>query len=69
MAQALEAARKRLRGERASLDRKLQKGLWEAVNKRVDEVLLCDVLKLSPAVTQELYSAAQFLRARRVGRE
>ena len=68
-AQALEAAWKQLRCERASLDRKLRKGLWEAVNKRVDEVLLRDVLKLSPAATQKLFHAAQFLRERRVGRE
>jgi adenine-specific DNA-methyltransferase len=68
-AQALEAAWKRLRGERASLDRKLHKGHWEAVNKRVDEILLRDVLKLSSAATQEFYEAARFLRERRVGRE
>ena len=51
--QALEAAWERLRGERANIDRKLHKGLWGAVNKRVDEVLLRDVLELSPAATQE----------------
>jgi adenine-specific DNA-methyltransferase len=68
-ARALEAVWKRLRGERASLDRKLHKGLWEAVNKRVDEILLRDVLKLSSAAAQEFYEAARFLRERRVGRE
>jgi adenine-specific DNA-methyltransferase len=68
-ARALEAVWKRLRGERASLDRKLHKGLWEAVHKRVDEILLRDVLKLSSAATQEFYEAARFLRERRVGRE
>lgn len=67
--QALKAAWELLRGERANLDRRLHKGQWEAVNKRVDEVLLHDVLKLSPAATQGLSEAAQFLRERRVGRE
>lgn len=67
--QALKEAWERLRGERANLDRKLHKGLWEVVNKRVDEVLLRDILKLDTAAAQELYEAAQFLRERRVGRE
>ena len=66
---ALEEAWKRIRGERASLDRKLCKGLWEAVNERVDEVLLRDVLKLTPATTQIINEAARSLRERRVGRE
>jgi hypothetical protein len=68
-AQALKATWERLRGERASLGRKLHKGKWQAVNKRVDEILLRDVLKLSSAATQELYEATRFLRERRVRRE
>lgn len=67
--QGLEDAWERIRGERASLDNKLRIGHWEAVNERVDEVLLRDVLKLTPATTQVINQAARFLRERRVGRE
>jgi adenine-specific DNA-methyltransferase len=65
----LEAAFRRITAERHSLDRQLRNGIWTAVVKRVDEVLLRDVLKLSADETRELHEAARSLRERRLGRE
>jgi adenine-specific DNA-methyltransferase len=66
---ALTAAWHRLRNERSALDRQLRNGHWTAVAKRVDEVLLRDVLKLPPGAARELHEAARSLRERRIGRE
>ena len=64
----LEAAWRRIRGERVSLDRQLRKGMWTAVVKRVDEVLLRDTLQLSADEARDLHEAARSLRERRLGR-
>lgn len=66
---ALATAWDRLRGEKTSLDRQLRNGMWTAVAKRVDELLLRDVLGLSSSEAQELHEAARSLRERRIGRE
>lgn len=66
---SLQAAWERLSSERNSLDRQLCKGMWTAVAKRVDEVLLREVLGLSSHDAQELHEAARSLRERRIGRE
>ena len=66
---ALEAAWKHLYKERSKLDRQLRNGLWTTVAKRVEEVLLRDVLKLTPGDAQGLHEAARSLRERRLGRE
>lgn len=65
----LDAAWRTLKHERASLDRQLRNGMWTAVVKRVDEVLLRDVLALSAEEARELHEAARSLRERRLGRE
>lgn len=65
----LEAAVRRIRTERASLDRQLRNGMWTAVVKRIDEVLLRDALQLSADDARELHEAARSLRERRLGRE
>jgi adenine-specific DNA-methyltransferase len=66
---ALEAAWTRIKGDRGSLDRQLRNGMWTAVVKRVDEVLLRDVLALSAGDAKELHDAARSLRERRLGRD
>jgi adenine-specific DNA-methyltransferase len=65
---ALESAWERLKPERPALDRRLRNGTWTAVVKRVDEVLLRDVLDLSASDARELHEAARSLRERRLGR-
>ena len=67
--QVLEDAWKLIQDERAGLDRKLRNGHGAAVNERVDEILLHDVLKLPPGTTQVINEAARSLRERRLGRE
>ncbi len=64
----LERAWERLKPERAALDRQLRNGMWTTVVKRVDEVLLHDVLELSAEEARELHEAARSLRERRMGR-
>ncbi len=64
----LTAAWERLRPEREHLDRLLRDGLWTNVAKRVDAVLLRDVMGLSDAEAVELHEAAASLRERRLGR-
>lgn len=64
----LERAWERLKPERAALDRQLRNGTWTTVVKRVDEVLLRDVLDLSAEEAKELHEAARSLRERRLGR-
>jgi hypothetical protein len=66
---ALKAAWQELRPERASLDRQLRNGVWTAVAKRVDEVLLRGVLGLTADEARQLHEAARSLRERRLGRE
>jgi hypothetical protein len=65
----LDAVWRRLQPERTALDRQLRRGFWTTVAKRVDEVLLREVLDLSPGEARTLHEAAQALRARRLGRE
>lgn len=65
----LEAAWKRLSNERSRLDRQLRNGLRTTVAKRVEEVLLRDILKLAAGDAQGLHEAARSLRERRLGSE
>lgn len=65
---ALEQAWTRIKSEHRSLDRHLRNGTWTTVVKRVDEVLLCEVLDLSAAEVTDMHEAALSLRERRVGR-
>ncbi len=65
--QALLKAWEQLRPEKPSLERKLRNGLWTNVAKRVDAVLLRDVMGLAAADVDELYEAAGWLRERRLG--
>lgn len=65
----LQGAWERLKGEATSLDSKLRQGLWTHVVKRVDEVLLGEVIGLPPVDSTALAEAASDLRARRIGRE
>jgi tRNA1(Val) A37 N6-methylase TrmN6 len=65
---ALDAAWRLLSPERAKLDRQLRNGFWTSVAKRVDEVLLRQILGLSATEAKELHEAARSLRERRIGR-
>ena len=65
---ALEQAWARIKSERQRLDRQLRNGTWTAVVKRVDEVLLHEVLDLSASEASDLHEAAVSLRERRLGR-
>jgi adenine-specific DNA-methyltransferase len=64
---ALSAAWRLIKDERASLDRQLRNRTWISVVKRVDEVLLRDVLGLGAEEARELHEAARMLRERRIG--
>jgi adenine-specific DNA-methyltransferase len=66
---ALAEAWKRLKPDRAKLDRLLSQGLWTGVAKRVDEALLVGACGLPVSDVQGLYEAAQELRRTRIGRE
>jgi adenine-specific DNA-methyltransferase len=65
----LHAAWAWLKDERSRLDARLRRGLWTNVVKRVDEVLLCEVMGISRADADQLSQAAMGLRERRVGRK
>jgi adenine-specific DNA-methyltransferase len=65
-ASALEAAWHVLKPEREQLDRQLHDGRWVGVAKRVDEVLLQEVMGVGPAEAAELHQAAALLRERRI---
>jgi len=65
----LAAAWKRLKPDRGTLDRQLRQGLWTSVAKRVDHVLLREVLKLGGTDAALLHEAARSLRERRIGKE
>lgn len=67
-AEALEAAWKTLKLEKAALNRQLKNGFWTNVVARVDEVLLRNTLNLSAADAETLREAARSLRARRMAR-
>lgn len=66
---AMTAAFERLKDDRASLSRQLEGGRWKEVVKRVDEVLLKDVLGLPESDLLALHDAAVSLRERRIGRD
>lgn len=66
---ALRRAWAVLARERQALDRQLRDGIWTGVVKRVDEVLLREVLELERAEVAELHDAARDLRRRRLGHE
>lgn len=65
----LKAAWDIVRGERDKLDARLRRGLWTNVVKRVDEVLLGEVMGLSSQDAEQLAEAAMALRERRIGRK
>lgn len=67
--EALARAWDVLKNERDCLDRQLKNGVWVTVVKRVDEVLLREVLGLSGDEIAELHEATQALRERRIGHE
>jgi tRNA1(Val) A37 N6-methylase TrmN6 len=59
----------RLKPEREHLERELEAGLWTNVAKRVDEVLLQDVIGLSRMEVADLHAATAVLREHRMGRQ
>ena len=67
--EALSGAWNMLKGERASIDRQLRKGLWTNVVKRVDEALLHHTMGLSYNDVAELHEASRSLRKRRIGED
>jgi Type I restriction-modification system methyltransferase subunit len=66
--EALEAAWKLLRPERNRLKGALEKGLWEGVSTRVDEVLLHEVCGVGRDEVVALHVAGRELRRSRMGR-
>jgi adenine-specific DNA-methyltransferase len=60
---------KRLKPERAKLERQLEKGLWTGVAKRVDEALLVGASGLPASEVRQLHEAGQELRRTRIGRD
>jgi hypothetical protein len=67
--EALVAAWRRLKPDRARLERKLQQGLWVDVAKRVDEALLAAACGVPARDVARLYAAAKELRRGRIGRD
>ena len=65
----LTDAWRRLKPDKAKLERQLAQGLWTGVAKRVDEALLQGACELPAAEVAELHAAAQDLRRGRIGRE
>lgn len=65
----LERAWELVRDERNTLDRQLRNGLWPNVVKRVDELLLHEVMGLGRDDVEELHEAARSLRERRLGKQ
>jgi len=63
----LTTAWERLKPERAHLDRLLRDGVWTNVAKRIDEVVLRQVIGLSDEEALELHEAAISMRERRLG--
>jgi adenine-specific DNA-methyltransferase len=61
----LSAAWARLSEKRANLDGALRRGEWVAVVREVDEVLLRDVMRISPHAIAQMRGAAALLRIRR----
>lgn len=53
--------------DKTSLGRQLQKGLWVEVSKRVDDVLLSQVMGVSDDDVTMLHEAARALRSHRLG--
>lgn len=66
--EALEVAWAILKPQKATLERKLQRGEWTNVVKIVDDALLIRTLKLSRDQVAELHDGARSLRARRMGK-
>jgi adenine-specific DNA-methyltransferase len=65
----LDFAWKRLRSQRANLDKELRQGNWSKVVEHVDDVLLRQTLKLSEGDVNVLRSALETLRRRRISRD
>jgi adenine-specific DNA methylase len=65
----LDRAAQLLTDERPALDRQLRNGHWSCVAKRVDEVLLRDIVGIDGAEAAEIHEAVQTMRSRRLGRE
>jgi len=64
----LREAWKILKPQKATLERRLEKGEWTHVVKAVDEALLIRVLGLNRDQAAELHDGARLLRARRMGK-
>jgi adenine-specific DNA-methyltransferase len=67
--EALVEAWRRLKPERAKLERQLEQGLWIEVAKKVDETLLVGACEIPTSDVQQLHEAAQSLRRTRIGRK
>jgi hypothetical protein len=63
----LEAAWNAVKEEHTKLDARLRQGLWTSVIKRIDDVLLCEVMGISRGQADQLAQAAMLLRQRRIG--
>jgi len=66
-AEALVSAWEILQRERSRLDTQLRKGMWVETVKRVDEVVLRQIVGLSPEEVLQIRDAALTLRQRRIG--
>jgi hypothetical protein len=66
---ALVDAWRRLKPDRARLERTLRQGLWVDVAKRVDEALLAGACGVPARHVAQLYAAAAQLRRGRIGRD
>lgn len=64
----LTDAWRRIKPDRAKLERQLEQGLWTGVAKQVDEALLVGSCGLTPQTVQRLHEAGQELRRTRIGR-
>jgi adenine-specific DNA methylase len=67
--EVLAEAWKRIKPDRAKLERQLERGLWTGVAKQVDEALLVGACGLPAREVQQLHEAGQELRRTRIGRE
>jgi adenine-specific DNA-methyltransferase len=67
--EVLIEAWRRIKPDRAKLERQLERGLWTGVAKHVDEALLVGACGLPGGEVQQLHEAGQELRRTRIGRK
>ncbi len=65
----LVEAWRRIKPERAKLERQLEQGLWTGVAKHIDEALLVSACGIPAQEVQQLHEAGQELRRTRMGRK